>query len=111
MVYEDQASAEKSGVFSPDNCQNGKCTKTAGGHAVLITGLKNNPSASGDPIDALIIKNSWGNIGLDDKGQTTANAADRGYFLITPPYLSLVEDQASSNGWSILVQKKFLPSK
>ena len=100
MVYEDQKSAQKSGVFSTANCVNNTCSKVAGGHAVLITGLKDN-------LDALIIKNSWGSIGLDDQGQATQVAADQGFFLIKPDYLSLAEN-AGGNGWSFLLKKSYL---
>ncbi|MGZ3670177.1 MAG: hypothetical protein ACXWR4_09750 [Bdellovibrionota bacterium] len=107
MVYEDQKAAEASGVFSPANCQNGQCAKVVGGHAVLMTGLKENSSGA---VDAIVIKNSWGNIGLDAQG-ASLKAADRGFFLISDGYLTQAEQQANANGWSILAPKRFLPGR
>jgi hypothetical protein len=108
LVYEDQKSAEKSGVFSNANCLDGACVKVVGGHAVLISGMKDNIGAPNDPIDALIIKNSWGSMGLNDHGESTKEPADQGFFLIKPDYLTSAENAKAGNGWSFLVQKKYL---
>lgn len=107
MIFEDQRSAQKSGVFSPDNCVNSSCQMLAGGHAVLATGLKVSANAS---VDAFIVKNSWDLIGLDDSGQSTADPSKKGFFLITRGYMTQAEHIKGSNGWSFLVQKKYLPA-
>jgi hypothetical protein len=108
LVYEDQKQAEKSGVFTPKNCLNNSCTKIAGGHSVLITGLKDDVQSSSDPIDALIIKNSWGDIALGDMGQTVGDDSQKGFFLITQDYLTQAEKQPKQSGWSFAVPKQYL---
>ena len=113
LVYEDQKQAEASGVFTPANCNNDSCSHSVGGHAVLAVGLKDNNTQASDPTDAIIVKNSWGvDIGLDDEGHIPAASSispdPKGFFLITPDYLTQAENQQNQNGWSFVVPKKYL---
>lgn len=110
LVLNDMPVVKQDGVFSPENCPHDRCTGVDGGHAVLTVGIKDNSTAAGDPIDALLIKNSWGtDLGLDDTAKPiAAGAHNGGFFLITSDYLQVAENQQNSNGWSFVVAKKYL---
>jgi hypothetical protein len=110
LVLEDQKLAEQNGVFSNANCVGGACKKSVGGHAVLATGMKIDASAAGAPVSAVVIKNSWGDIGLNDQGQVSAAAGSKGFFLIARDYFTSTETISPDNGWSILVNKRYLPA-
>ncbi|MGZ3689024.1 MAG: hypothetical protein ACXVBW_12035, partial [Bdellovibrionota bacterium] len=70
------------GVFS---CTPTKpCQKIDGGHAMLIVKLHQDKTGQ---VDGFIVKNSWGDMGLNDRGRPTATESQRGFFLITRDYL------------------------
>ncbi|MDR3606758.1 MAG: C1 family peptidase [Oligoflexia bacterium] len=108
LIYSDQLTAEQTGVFTPQDCDGDSCKTLEGGHAVLAIGLKETSQQSPDPIDALIIKNSWGTVGLDDHGEVTQDPAQRGFFLVSSDYLREAENQPKTNGWSFVVPKTYL---
>ncbi|MBC7691965.1 MAG: hypothetical protein H7222_09355 [Methylotenera sp.] len=113
VMGENRKTAIASGHFEASSCPNSLCRTVAGGHAVLIINLETAAPGAKDPLQALIIKNSWGTIGLDENGQPTASASRRGYFTISPDYLdmpwasSLVKT-TSRGVWSVLLNKKYL---
>lgn len=106
LILEDQKLAESSGVLSNANCENGACTSSVGGHAILMTGMKQKADGS---LNAVIIKNSWGDIGLNDHGASSTVNGTRGFFLVTPDYLASSVSLSPNGGWSVLVNKKYLP--
>jgi C1A family cysteine protease len=109
-IYEDVSLAASTGVFQAENCKGNKCKSPQGGHAVLAIGLKSKGISITDPIDAFVVKNSWGDRrGLNSQGMPGWSGQDEGYFLISSSYLDLAANQVLGKGWSILVAKKYLP--
>ena len=72
------------GVLDPFYCEvPGKC-KDEGGHAVLIVNTMKDADGN---IMAFIIQNSWGPMGVTEKGAKSRVRADRGFFIVTMDYL------------------------
>lgn len=97
-----------SGILMPENCGIYTPCTPQGGHAILA--VNHTKDQNGD-LSGIIIKNSWGPIGLDVNGEKTG---PKGFQIITPDYLSRIynnnptqEAPASSANWFMHINKKY----
>ena len=99
--YSEQAKA--SGIFQPGLCS-GKPCGVAGGHAVLI--VNSAQDAKTDRLGGVIIQNSWGPVGLDDRGQP---GETKGFQIVTLDYLRKVYTEAKEKpedrNWTFLIRR------
>jgi len=79
--------AKNTGVFDSQACPNQTCTQPAGGHGVLAVNYMTPTGAANDPMSAIIIKNSWGQTGLNEMGVMPQDKSTTGYYELTAAYL------------------------
>ena len=88
IIYEDFDTMKRTGSFDEKQCANAHCTKPVGGHAVLAVNTQEDDTGR-QPMDSVVIKNSWGLQGLDHLGQPTTRAEEKGFNRITNGYLRM----------------------
>ncbi|MBL7715208.1 MAG: hypothetical protein JNL01_07035 [Bdellovibrionales bacterium] len=71
-----------SGILTPESCGLRTPCGIAGGHAILVVGKTTDPQTG--QTNGLIIKNSWGAVGLNQSGSKTGAT---GYQVLTLDYL------------------------
>jgi len=93
------------GLFTSSDCPNGHCTKEDAGHEVLAVNWLENASGA---MTGLIVKNSWGKTGFNDKGKNTLTVGDKGFYIIDSDYL-LNSITGSKDPWTFVVPAQYAP--
>ncbi len=96
-----QTHVQDTGIFTTEWCESTDCKNDAGGHEVLAVNWVGDNEQN--VITGLIVKNSWGLMGLDVNGQPTTHENERGFFEVTNDYLSQSTKAAISDSWDFVV--------